>query len=600
VYLRGLFSRFNDSGQDWIYSPAVGTFGSNASTDPATSDGNMGFTHVWRTPQQRIFSIAGGARHDLGTTTITYDLSFGQGRQVGYFPRASYVGPANVQFGVDASHPFTPKFNVLNNVDIFDPTAYFLDGYQTGNNHNFERDVTGSLSVVHQYNIGSHYGSFEVGSKVRDSRKSQLDNQRFFDGDDSLPLSLVVGPFKNPNYYFGTYPFGPTSDWNKILALVNANLGGAVTENFNKELVRSIPNDYIINERVSAGYAMNTINFGPVRLQTGVRIEATGDSLLGNNVILNKGKYVTTAPVIGDHDYVDVLPSVQLQYVFGDNKIRAAYGMGIARPNFGELPPFITQDDARNKVSVGNPALRPTRANNYDLLFERYLKPAGVIQFGAFYKDLRNPIFDSVQTQLTSGTFAGFTQSQAINGPRAHIAGVEMTWQQHLSFLPNPFDGLGVRTNYSYTTSEASFPNVPSLDPNFPTRTDHPALLRQAPNNWNLDLTYDKKGFAGRIGATHNDANIFAYNYQPAVDGSNGPLHGPNGDVYLYPHTQLDAQASYWIPGGHGLQAVVSLLNLTNEVFGFYQGSERFPIQREFYDRTVMVGMRWTLTRESK
>ena len=175
-----------------------------------------------------------------------------------------------------------------------------------------------------------------------------------------------------------------------------------------------------------------------------------------------------------------------------------------------------------------------------------------------------------------------------------------MTWQQHLSFLPNPFDGLGVRANYSYTTSEASFPNVPALDPNFPTRADHPALLRQAPNNWNLDLTYDKKGFAGRIGATHNDANIFAYNYQPAVDGSNGPLHGPNGDVYLYPHTQLDAQASYWIPRGHGLEAVVSLLNITNEVFGFYQGSEQFPIQREFYDRTFMVGMRWTLTRESK
>ena len=99
---------------------------------------------------------------------------------------------------------------------------------------------------------------------------------------------------------------------------------------------------------------------------------------------------------------------------------------------------------------------------------------------------------------------------------------------------------------------------------------------------------------------THNDANIFAYNYQPALDGSNGPLHGPLGDVYLYPHTQVDAQMSYWIPNGHGLQAIVSALNLTNEVFGFYQGSERYPIQREFYDRTVSFGLRWTLTREPK
>jgi hypothetical protein len=56
----------------------------------------------------------------------------------------------------------------------------------------------------------------------------------------------------------------------------------------------------------------------------------------------------------------------------------------------------------------------------------------------------------------------------------------------------------------------------------------------------------------------------------------------------------VDAQVSYWIPRGHGLQAVVSMLNLNNEVFGFYVGSERYPIQREYYNRTISVGLRWT------
>ena len=176
----------------------------------------------------------------------------------------------------------------------------------------------------------------------------------------------------------------------------------------------------------------------------GVRIEATAESFLGNHVFSNGSKYLTTVPVTGNHDYIDVLPSVQLQYSFGANKIRAAYGMGIARPNFADLPPFITEDDKKNTVKVGNPALRPTRANNYDILFERYLKPAGVIQFGAFYKDLRNPIYENVETDITTGTFAGFQQFQAINGPRAHITGIEMTWQQHLSFLPGPMNCLKV------------------------------------------------------------------------------------------------------------------------------------------------------------
>jgi hypothetical protein len=154
-----------------------------------------------------------------------------------------------------------------------------------------------------------------------------------------------------------------------------------------------------------------------------------------------------------------------------------------------------------------------------------------------------------------------------------------MTWQQHLLFLPGALSGLGARANYSYTTSKASVPG----------RTDNPALLRQAPNNWNLDATYDRGGFSARVGLTHNDANIYAYNYQPGADGG---ITGPNGDQYLYAHTQLDAQASYTVH--RQIQLVVALLNLNNEVFGFYQGSPQYPIQREFYNRTVSVGLRLT------
>jgi len=119
--------------------------------------------------------------------------------------------------------------------------------------------------------------------------------------------------------------------------------------------------------------------------------------------------------------------------------------------------------------------------------------------------------------------------------------------------------------------------------------TDEPALLRQAPNNWNLGVTYDHGELSARMGLSHNDASIFEYNYQ---DGADGGITGPLGDVYLYAHTQLDAQATYGMP--RGFQVVVSLLNLNNEVFGFYQGSKAYQIQREFYNRTVSVGVRMT------
>lgn len=60
----------------------------------------------------------------------------------------------------------------------------------------------------------------------------------------------------------------------------------------------------------------------------------------------------------------------------------------------------------------------------------------------------------------------------------------------------------------------------------------------------------------------------------------------------------MDAEVSYRIPRSHGLQAIVSVLNLNNEVFGFYNGAEQYPIQREYYSHTISGGLHWTWERE--
>jgi TonB-dependent receptor len=346
---------------------------------------------------------------------------------------------------------------------------------------------------------------------------------------------------------------------------------------------------------------MNTITVGHFRVQAGLRIEGTQGSFLGfmPNFDPNTGRFLSDTPRRGENTYTDFLPSVQVQYSFnGDTKIRAVYGRGIARPNFSDLPPFALTDLFRHppQVTVGNPNLKPTHANDFDLLFEHYLKSVGLIEAGWFYKALTDPIF-LIQTTLplTDPNFPGFRQRQPVNGPSAHIQGVEFAWQQHLTFLPGLLSGAGVAANYSYTTSKASFP----IDPNTGTvtRSDSPPLLRQAPNNWNFDVTYDKGPLSARMGLTHNDRSIFAYNF---IEGQDLGLKGPNGDVYYYPHTQVDAQVNYRLPHAHGIHAVVSMLNLTNEVFGFYQGSEQFPIQREYYSRTISAGLRWTSNSDVK
>jgi TonB-dependent receptor len=398
-------------------------------------------------------------------------------------------------------------------------------------------------------------------------------------GSPSLTIASVLGGPVDPNYYFGAYQVGPLTDFNKIANFLASN-PSAIALNVDSTHQRDDPNSYETAERIYAAYAMNSLDLGASHLQTGVRIESTQSSYTGYHVTLNgAGHYVSTEPVTGSSSYTNVLPSVQYRLAFDQNtNLRAAYGMGIARPNFGDLPPFMLEQDRRRTVSVGNPDLKPTRANNVDVLFERFLEPVGVVQAGVFYKWLTDPIY-RVQNTVATGTFAGFTQSQATNGPRATVGGVEMTWQQHLAFLPGVLSGLGLHVNYSYTTSKASVPG----------RTDSPALLRQAPNNWNVDATYDRGGLSARLGVTHNDANIYSYNFQPGADGG---IAGPNGDQYLYAHTQVDAQASF--AATRQLQLVLSVLNLNNEVFGFYQGSPQYPVQREFYNRTVSIGIRLT------
>jgi TonB-dependent receptor len=257
----------------------------------------------------------------------------------------------------------------------------------------------------------------------------------------------------------------------------------------------------------------------------------------------------------------------------------------VARPNFGDLAPDLQLNIAsvtggRNTSSIGNPSLKATTANNYDILFEQYLKPLGVIQGGFFYKDIRDPIYFIETPGVTySGFPETFLQTSPVNGSSARLWGFEMAYQQRLTFLPGMLAALGFSGNYSYTNSRAN---------GIPGRSDHPALQRQAPNTWNISPTYDRGRVSGRLGLSYNQANIFAYQFS---DGAALGLKGPLGDQYLYTHLQVDAQASIRL--AKGFSAIVYGLNLSNEVFGFYNGSTQYPVQREYYKPTIGAGLRW-------
>lgn len=421
----------------------------------------MQYREYIRRPDQQIFSVSTGARHDLRSTFITYEFAVSRSHVIGGFPTTYFSGPQNVQMTLDTSNPYRPKFSVINGVNIFDATAHTISQAEPIHLHTGQLNFQGAASVGRRYTWGSHTGIFETDIKIRNAHKTNnVVNYYYNNNNPNLTLAQGLGTFTNPNYYDKSYQLGPLSNYQSLIGLF-VNNPGSFTFDPSTTRLQSDSQDFDASERIYAGYLMNTLGFGKFTLQTGVRLEQTVSEFGANQVNLSQKTYVSTTPITGSGSFLNVLPSVQLQYAVAPNtNIRASFGIGISRPNWADVVPSVVADPNQSpkSVVVGNPALKATRGYDYDLLAEHYFRPLGILQAGFFYKELYDPLYNTTLT-LSSGPFAGFQQQQSINGPNAHIAGFEAAWGQRLSFLPGFLNGFGVAANYSYTTSQVSFPD---------------------------------------------------------------------------------------------------------------------------------------------
>jgi TonB-dependent receptor len=599
IYLKGLYSLFHNYGNRWDYN--LGT-GFTAAGQPDGS-GSVKFGAEIRRPVQDIGSLQLGGRHVISRSLLAWDVesSIGRTRDNGYSD-ASFKplkgGPLDgIQYSLDISNPLIPKLTAPSGVNIFDPKQYFYTGQTVNNSYNPEVDLGFGASLATSYTLGGHASTVEFGGRFRNVHKFANQTSIYTiptanANDASLAMTNFLGGFTDPNYYGNSYQFGPTVDYDKVKAF------GAVAPDPANPNIQA--NNFNLIEKVSAGYVMDSINVSKFRIIAGLRFENTSDS--------DKGNTVPNAPLVARNgSYFDVLPSASVRYAFTPTSgLRLVYGRGLSRPNFSDLVSFATilPGGVRTTSSIGNPNLKAEHADNIDLLYERSLNPVGLLQAGVYYKRLSDPIIPVNTTlKLPDGTTVIQTQPQ--NAGSAYVYGFEIAFQQHFTYLPGLLSGAGLSANYGYSASQLTFP--PQFNPDgSPTgiqRTDKPDLLRQAPHTWNISPTYDKRNLSVRLGLSYNAANIFGYNYNNGnsgafdpTSGSGGGIHGPNGDVYLYSHLQVDLQGTYRLP--KGFTAVAYALNLNNEVFGFYQGSTIYPIQREFYKQTFGGGLRWSPSRE--
>jgi len=626
LFLKGLYSHFNNFGDDWIYSPAINTFVSPTQGDRS---GTVAFSALRRRPVQDIGGLQFGGHHVLRKFLLAWDTetSVGRTRDEGYStahfaPQAATNPLNNVQYGLETSRPLTPHLVVQNGVNLFDPTKFFYSGQTVQNTYTPEVDLGFGASLSTPYTVAGHASTFEFGGRFRNEHKfTNLNTLNYTPNaasnnpeDPTLAMTNFLNDFSDAGYYGGTYTFGPAVEYDKVRGFAaQTNTTSVLGNSFNQI------------EKVSAGYVMNTTNLGKFRVVLGLRFENTSENNLGYNNQKNATSPGTT-PIRVQTSYLDVLPSASVRYgLTPTSGIRVVYGRGLARPQFSDLVPFqlvTSSGNARTTVSQGNPAIRSEYADNIDLLYENSLPGTGLLQGGFFFKNLSNPI---VATQTVNQPNPGLTGSpgqyllaKTINAGSAYVYGFEISFQQHFTTLPSALSGLGVSANYGYTKSAAHLP--PYLDPaviqpgqiSGPNRGPegaNPQLIGQAPNSFNFSPTYDKRNLSVRLGMTYNQANIYAYQYGTGNSGaivqagqaadtplSGGGPKGPTGDQYFYSHLQVDLQGTYRLP--KGFSVVASALNLNNEVFGFYNGSTIYPVQREFYRQTFGGGLRWSPSRE--
>ncbi|HEY2435064.1 MAG TPA: TonB-dependent receptor [Vicinamibacterales bacterium] len=583
ISVRGLYSAFRNWGQKGVFS---------------LNDGDVPAASIdWRRPETAVSNVVADGRHIMGHDWLTWSVAGSRSWSSGG------SGGANFKWnGADPNCAYDPAATTDPNLPQFSSSCYTAGPTNTTDIGNYalttwqpptngksvQLNWQGAAAFGKNYRVGERFATFEFGGKIRDSHKDNDTNSPKYTVQKGLtiPAAQFAGSFTDPNYYDGRYPWPPAiADYSQIQSYVAAHpeqftFSGGPGPN---------KSSFDLTERVTAGYVMNTMDLtSRVRLVAGARVESTHVDTLSFQASTGQQDFK------GGGDYTDVLPSAALKFATSENaNIRVAYSRALSRPDPSDITkavgiPDLTQNPPT--VSLGNPDLKPEHANNYDILFERYFTPLGMVQAGYFYKSLTDPII-ATETRPTSGEWAGFLVSQPGNAGSATLQGIEIAYQQHMNFLPGALAGFGLSANYSYTTSTAH---------GIPLRTDSPALLRQAPHTWNFSPTYDRGPLSLRLGVSYNQANIFAYQYQnlnsdgtpmAPADLTAGGTAGPGGDNYLYTHLQIDAQAAVRV--AHDLTVVVSGLNLNNEVFGFYNGSPQYVVQREFYKPTFAIGIRF-------
>ncbi|MFS0774003.1 TonB-dependent receptor [Sphingomonas sp. 1P08PE] len=395
-----------------------------------------------------------------------------------------------------------------------------------------------------------------------------------------------------------------------------------------------LPDDRVDNRTTNiAGYAL--VRFGPQGGEPGiagnvgvrvVHIENEGSGFIRQNGVtfVRNGATATltnaAVPRGGKAEFTRVLPSINLDYSPSERtKLRASYNVTLDLPTFNALrasgtvgvntTPGATPSDlpifTNFTTETGNPLLKPTMSNNFDLSFEYYLKSGTSFHVAPFYKRLTDVTLFSltqcqVNIQFSDGTteLANIAATDYINSDKAaEVRGVEVGGRFFLDMLPGFASGFGFEGNYTFIDSKN--PGDIYRDINGVIRSDAP-LVGLSKHNFNAALLYERNPLSIRVAyswrskylqTTNSNGTNPTYNYY-ATPGVATPIQIAL-PVYGDNYGTLDAGVRFKVTENFsfGVQGTNLTASTQRTLMGGYPGGAR--VGRSWFqsDRRISTGI---------
>lgn len=535
----------------------------------ATAATQLSTEQEQETHRNSVFTFGGQDR--FGGALLDYRVSYSRATYYkAYDYGSNWNGPtAAIAYNNSGNNGDFPILRVTNGVNLNSPAGYTLHSVNNSQEKDFDQEWAYAANLTLPLHVINDNDQFKFGVEARLRNKEQIQAN---ESPNVAPISMVgyAGP-ADTNFYGNGYTNGPMVNADKVQGVINA-AGGAYGP---YGLI------FAAKENIFSGYGQYQTRIGAWGFLAGVRVESTDAHYAAQSNFTPSGPVIQ--PVINTQavNYTNLFPTVQVRYDFTPRfLVRATYSTGIGRPGFNQMAGATTWNGSyvNPTITTGNPNLKPTTGNNFDVSFEYYLHNGGIVQFGMFDKEFNNYIVSNYYNKLdTSGDFlsgnlVGYASYS--NVQNAYARGLEAAYHQQFTWLPGLFKGFGVDANA--TVVDSGFQEYNSTVSNT-GKAQYGLLPGTSRLTWNLAGFYEANKIEARISAEYVSKELFS------PSGSS-----QQADTIQDSRLTVDWGSSYQLTSNWKLYFNVK--NLTNAPLRFYVYNPSFPIQREFYDQTFEFG----------